>query len=155
MVLISFKLYARIDEMTYPKAENIIAIFGIKVFWVFEVKLPNVSNPIIKNTPIKPTIIEINFNNVNLSSLVKKWDNKSAKIGATESSNPAVLDWIYCSDQLIKKKGINEKNINFGKSVSVDTETMGLKFPISPMIIIKKIFFFDKLNLYPLNKQKE
>ena len=135
MVLISFKLYARIDEMTYPKAENIIAIFGIKVFWVFEVKLPNVSNPIIKNTPIKPTIIEINFNNVNLSSLVKKWDNKSAKIGATESSNPAVLDWIYCSDQLIKKKGI--------------------KFPISPMIMIKKIFFFDKLNLYPLNKQKE
>jgi len=135
MVLISFKLYARIDEMTYPKAENIIAIFGIKVFWVFEVKLPNVSNPIIKNTPIKPTIIEINFNNVNLSSLVKKWDNKSAKIGATESSNPAVLDWIYCSDQLIKKKGI--------------------KFPIRPMIIIKKIFFFDKLNLYPLNKQKE
>lgn len=135
MVLISFKLYARIDEMTYPKAENIIAIFGIKVFWVFEVKLPNVSNPIIKNTPIKPTIIEINFNNVNLSSLVKKWDNKSAKIGAAESSKPAVLDWIYCSDQLIKKKGI--------------------KFPISPMIIIKKIFFFDKLNLYPLNKQKE
>ena len=121
--------------MTYPKAENIIAIFGIKVFWVFEVKLPNVSNPIINNTPIEPTIIEINFNNVNLSSLVKKWDNKSAKIGATESSNPAVLDWIYCSDQLIKKKGI--------------------KFPISPMTIIKKIFFFDKLNLYPLNIQKE
>lgn len=121
--------------MTYPKAENIIAIFGIKVFWELEVKLPNVSKPIINSTPIEPTIIEINFNNVNLSSLVKKWDNKSAKIGATESSNPAVLDWIYCSDQLIKKKGI--------------------KFPISPMIIIKKIFFFDKLNLYPLNKQKE
>ncbi len=54
---------------------------------------------------------------MNLSSLVKKWDNIKVKIGATDKSNPAVLDWMYCSDQLIKKNGI--------------------KFPIKPIIKIK------------------
>ena len=72
---------------------------------------------------------------MNLSSLVKKWDNTRVKIGATERSKPAVLDWINCSDQLIKKKGI--------------------KLPIIPIAIIINKSFLDKLNLYPFIKKNE
>ena len=64
------------------------------------------SKPIIKKTPTNPIIIEINFNKVKLSSLVKKGARIKVKIGATDSNNAVVLDCINCSDQLIKKKGI-------------------------------------------------
>ena len=50
--------------------------------------------------------IDINFNKVKLSSLVNKGASIKVKIGATDNNNAVVLDWINCSDQLIKKKGI-------------------------------------------------
>ena len=76
---------------------------------------------------ITPTNIEINFLKENLSSFVKKCENNRVKIGAIESKRPAVFDLIYCSDQLIKKKGI--------------------KFPINPIINIKINKLIDKFIL--------
>ena len=67
-------------------------------------------------------IIDKNFSKENLSSLVKKWEKISVNIGATDSNNPAVFDWIYISDQLIRLKGI--------------------KLPIKPIKKIWKIIFF-------------
>jgi hypothetical protein len=60
---------------------------------------------------------------VNLSSLVKKWDKTNVNRGPTESNKPATFDCTYCSDQLIKEKGI--------------------KLPITPIKIINVIFFFE------------
>ena len=54
-----------------------------------------------------------------------------ANIGATDKSKPAVLDWIYISDQLINTKG--------------------MKFPIKPIKNIRTNVSFDKLNLRCLN----
>ena len=54
-------------------------------------------------------------------------------MGPTESNKPAVFDWIYCSDQLINKKGI--------------------KLPINPIKIIKIIFFFEILKVYFLKRK--
>ena len=34
-----------------------------------------------------------------------KWAKKSAKIGPTDINKPVILDFINCSDQLIRKKG--------------------------------------------------
>ena len=117
-----------IEDITYPKAANIIEILGIKFLDSPDVKFKIVSNPIINKAPARPIAIEINFKKVNLSSLVKKWDKIRVKIGPTESNKPAVLDWIYCSDQLINKNGI--------------------KFPIIPIIIINIIFFLERLKEY-------
>ena len=117
-----------IDDITYPKAANIIEILGIKFLDSPDVKFKIVSNPIINKAPASPMIIEINFKKVNLSSLVKKCDKIKVNIGPTESSKPAVFDWMYCSDQLINKNGI--------------------KFPINPIIIIKIIFFLERLKEY-------
>ena len=85
------------------------------------------SNPKMKNTPIKPIIIANNLLYENLSSWVIKWAKISAKIGPTDISKPAVLDWINCSDQLIRKNGI--------------------KFPKKPITRIIKIVFKSGLKL--------
>ena len=61
--------------------------------------------------------IDRNFINVNFSLLVKKWDIISVIIGPIAINIPAVEDGIYCSAQLIKKKG--------------------MKFPIIPIMINK------------------
>ena len=60
----------------------------------------------INKTPIRPTIIDTNLIKVKLSSLVRKGDSIKVKIGATDSNRAVVFDWINCSDQFIKKKGI-------------------------------------------------
>ena len=49
-------------------------------------------------------------------------------MGPTDNNNPAVFDLMYCSDQLIKEKGI--------------------KFPINPIKIIKIISFLVRLKVY-------
>ena len=71
----------------------------------FDVK-NNESIPNINKTPTKPIKIDINFKIENLSSLVMKWENIRAKIGAIDNNNPAVFDLIYISAQLIKENGI-------------------------------------------------
>ena len=71
-VSIFFKLYAIIEETTYPNAAIITAIFGInnKKFHYNPSKI--FSKPINKITPINPRIIPINFKILNLLSIVKK-----------------------------------------------------------------------------------
>ena len=85
----------------------------------------------INNTPSNPINIDVSFKKENLSSFVIKWDKMRANIGATDKSNPAVLDWIYISDQLINEKG--------------------MKFPIKPIKKIWTNISGDKLNLRFLN----
>ena len=113
--------------MTYPNAAIIITNFGKKFPDCWDEILINVLKPIINKTPKSPTNIEINFLKENLSSFVKKCENNKVKIGAIESKRPAVFDLIYCSDQLIKKKGI--------------------KLPIKPIINIKINKLIDKFIL--------
>ena len=82
-------------------------------------------------TPKNPINIDINFLRKNLSSLIKKYERNKVKIGATDNKSPAVLDWMYCSDQLIKEKGI--------------------KLPIKPIRKINNKIFLDKFSFKPLN----
>ena len=69
----------------------------------FEVlTLNKVSISKINKIPKKPIEIDINLENVNLSSFVKKCDKIKVNIGPTPIRIPAVEDCICCSDQLIK-----------------------------------------------------
>ena len=62
---------------------------------------------------------------------MKKYERNKVKIGATDNKSPAVFDWINCSDQLIKAKGI--------------------KFPIKPIRKINNKTLIDKFSFNPLN----
>ena len=131
IVLICFKLYAKSADTTYPKAAINIKNFGKKFpDWSREI-LINASKPKINITPSKPTNIEINVLRKNLFDFRKKCERNKVRIGATDSKSPAVLDWIYCSDQLIKKKG--------------------MKLPIKPIRKINNKTLVDKFTFNLLN----
>lgn len=86
----------------YPKAAIIIKNLDNNWIELDALILKKVFISKMNKTPMKPIQIEINFETVNLSSLVKKWERIKVNIGPTPIKIPAVDDWICCSDQLIK-----------------------------------------------------